>query len=69
MSRAAYSNARWRQVWFARSGKPWLHPTPEDVRSTNAGGSTIWLDERDLLVDIEKRLGQAVRSFCVFSGF
>lgn len=40
--------------------KPWEKPSPEDTRTNEQGGHTIWYNEQQLLKDIEKRLGSSV---------
>lgn len=39
------------KVWFAtgKGARPWDKPTPQNVKTNDEGGQTIWMDEADLL--------------------
>lgn len=39
------------KVWYCskKGYRPWEHPSPQDVKSRDQGGHTIWYDEPQLL--------------------
>lgn len=49
------------KVWFCRKKglKPWLNPIKENT-SAGKGGHAIWMYEKELLRDIEERLGTGI---------
>ena len=49
------------KVWFCKKKglKPWLHPKKEYI-STGKGGHAIWLNETELLREVEERLGTGI---------
>jgi ATP-dependent RNA helicase DDX1 len=50
------------KVWYCtvKGYKPWLEPDAANTRTQEAGGHTVWVDERSLLRDIEARLSRPI---------